>query len=107
MGGSHVSTWLRQRVLERDACRCAYCGRQGSPTIPLEVDHIIPVAAGGTNISTNLVTACKPCNQAKRDSAVEVVALPERLPTTRSRRIQHLLEVEAAFAARQSSDGPA
>ena len=30
-----------------------------------EVDHVIPVAKGGTDDPSNLVPACGPCNRAK------------------------------------------
>jgi hypothetical protein len=33
----------------------------------LHVDHIKPVAGGGTNEITNLITACATCNSGKRD----------------------------------------
>lgn len=36
------------------------------------VDHIVPVAAGGTNEPGNLVTACWRCNLSKRDSPPEL-----------------------------------
>jgi hypothetical protein len=31
----------------------------------LDVDHVIPVAQGGTNADDNLTTACRPCNVKK------------------------------------------
>lgn len=30
-----------------------------------EIDHVIPVCAGGTNDLVNLVLACEPCNRRK------------------------------------------
>jgi len=56
-----VSPSLRKRVFERDGYRCRYCGSWDS----LEVDHVHPVAAGGTNAFENLQTLCKPCNASK------------------------------------------
>ena len=44
--------------------RCAYCGRKPKQ---LTIDHVIPLAKGGSHIPENLVPACKPCNSAKRD----------------------------------------
>lgn len=59
---------LRQRfeILKRDGYRCRYCGRSGR-LVQLEVDHVIPVAAGGTDDDENLVTACGDCNLGKSD----------------------------------------
>ena len=55
---------VRFEVFKRDRFTCQYCGRM-APDIILEIDHIIPVAAGGTNDLLNLVTSCKDCNRGK------------------------------------------
>ena len=51
---------LRPAVLERDGYVCPYCGRPADT-----VDHVIPVALGGTDTLDNLVAACKRCNSRK------------------------------------------
>jgi len=57
---------LRFRILARDGFRCRYCGRPGNaPGVVLHVDHVVPVAAGGTTIEDNLLTACEECNLGK------------------------------------------
>lgn len=55
---------LRWQILERDKFTCQYCGRS-APSVPLEVDHIIPRADGGTDQPDNLVCACWSCNRGK------------------------------------------
>lgn len=55
---------LRFRVLERCGFACTYCGRK-PPWITLHVDHVVPVALGGTNDEGNLVAACWECNTGK------------------------------------------
>lgn len=55
---------LRFEVFKRDSFRCQYCGA-AAPDVLLEVDHIHPVAEGGTNEILNLLTACQPCNAGK------------------------------------------
>lgn len=55
---------VRFDVFKRDAFTCSYCGRR-PPTVVLEVDHITPVAGGGTNDIDNLTTACWDCNHGK------------------------------------------
>ena len=52
------------RIEARD--RCGYCQTQQALAYgSLEVDHIIPVTAGGTDNPENLWLACRPCNQYK------------------------------------------
>ena len=55
---------LRYEVLRRDNHTCRYCG-QSAPEVPLEVDHVIPKALGGSDDASNLVTACRRCNRGK------------------------------------------
>ena len=59
-----LSKQTRFEVFKRDAFRCQYCGRGIDETI-LEVDHITPVAEGGTNDIINLITSCRDCNRGK------------------------------------------
>lgn len=62
----HPSSMVRMRVMKRDRFQCTYCGAPGTD-VELEVDHIIPVAGGGSNHMSNLTTACRACNQQKSD----------------------------------------
>lgn len=63
---------LRFEVFKRDNFSCVYCGRNvKADSIKLECDHVVP---NGQNILSNLVTACRECNQGKKD-----VLLHERL----------------------------
>jgi HNH endonuclease len=59
---------LRYEVLLRDGKRCVCCGASVADGAVLEVDHIIPVAGGGTNELTNLQTLCFDCNRGKADA---------------------------------------
>lgn len=66
---------LRKAILERDGAKCVYCGRQEGEYAPPEtaqdallcLDHVIPVARGGTDDLANLVCACSSCNRFKSD----------------------------------------
>jgi len=40
---------------------CAYCGKQ----VALTVDHVVPLASGGSNNIENIVPACLSCNCSK------------------------------------------
>ncbi len=56
-----VSKELRQAVFDRDGGRCLKCGTNEG----LSLDHIKPLADGGTNEECNLQTLCKSCNSSK------------------------------------------
>jgi hypothetical protein len=68
-----LPTTVRFQVLQASGFRCHYCGRgpNSTPPVELEVDHIVPVAAGGTNDRGNLQAACRDCNRGK--SATEIL----------------------------------
>lgn len=53
--------YVARRVYGRDGHRCRICGS----TVNLTVDHIIPLARGGTNDLDNLQTLCRSCNSRK------------------------------------------
>ena len=61
-----ISKKIRFEVFKRDSFQCQYCGKS-SPDVVLNVDHIKPVAKGGDNDITNLITACFDCNAGKSD----------------------------------------
>jgi hypothetical protein len=62
-----VSKRTRYEVLRRDNHACRYCGC-AAPDAVLTVDHVIPVALGGSDKPDNLVAACKDCNAGKAAS---------------------------------------
>ena len=53
---------LREYLLEKWNRTCAYCGAKD---VPLQVEHIVAKANGGSNRVSNLCLACEPCNQKK------------------------------------------
>lgn len=63
-GRQPIPRKLRHEVFKRDGYRCRECGASKNETI-LEIDHIIPVAKGGTNDINNLQTLCRECNRMK------------------------------------------
>lgn len=70
-----VSPTQRKTVLERDGYKCRICGisRQYlDDKVPglgeylrLEIDHIVPIAQGGTSDESNLQCLCWRCNSLK------------------------------------------
>ena len=53
---------LREYLLEKWGRACTYCGKEN---IPLQIEHIVPRAKGGSNRTSNLCLACEKCNIAK------------------------------------------
>jgi 5-methylcytosine-specific restriction enzyme A len=51
---------LRDQILARDRWTCRRCGERAS-----HIDHITPIAAGGTDHPANLQALCGVCNLAK------------------------------------------
>lgn len=90
-----LSVRVRFEVFKRDRFTCQYCGKT-PPDVLLEVDHIIPKAAGGGDEITNLTTACWDCNHGKSDRLLEEGTQPvvgrEVVDTLRER-----LEQAAAY----------
>tara|TARA_R110001599_G_scaffold84889_3_gene228291 strand:+ start:1099 stop:1599 length:501 start_codon:yes stop_codon:yes gene_type:complete len=77
----------RKNILVRDENRCQYCNNLFREA-ELTVDHVIPRSKSGKNVWNNVVAACKPCNQKKRDFLVEnapvsLIRLPKK-PSYRS-----------------------
>jgi 5-methylcytosine-specific restriction protein A len=44
---------------------CHYCGQKFAPK-ELTMDHVVPVARGGTSSPGNVVPSCKDCNSKKK-----------------------------------------
>lgn len=72
----NISQKSIKKIFERDGIKCSYCGielthkvLQGETDWRLKnyatVDHIIPLAQGGTNKLSNLTMACRSCNRQK------------------------------------------
>lgn len=53
---------LREYLLEKWGRHCAYCGAKD---VPLQVEHLLCRARGGSNRVSNLTLACEPCNDKK------------------------------------------
>ena len=73
-----ISPTQRKAVLERDDCTCQICGisrKYLDDMVPglgeysrLEIDHIVPIARGGTSDTSNLQCLCCRCNAKKGSS---------------------------------------
>ena len=57
-------------LFRRDAYLCMYCGEH-FPDHDLSRDHVTPLSLGGLDVWTNVVTACRRCNNHKASSTPE------------------------------------
>ena len=64
--GKQRVKFSRANVLARDGYRCQYCG-VALPAGELTYDHVVPRSRGGKTVWENIVMACWPCNDGKRD----------------------------------------
>ncbi len=64
---------VREYLLEKFQRTCVYCGAQG---VPLEIDHLLPKARGGSNRASNLTVACHLCNQRKGQQTAAEFGFP-------------------------------
>lgn len=65
---TRVSKRLRYEILRRDNHTCRYCGAKAADA-KMTVDHVTPIALGGTTEPANLVTACADCNAGKSSTS--------------------------------------
>lgn len=56
---------LRERILRRDNGLCLDCRAAGRVRLACEVDHNVPLYAGGTDDEDNLRSLCASCHEAK------------------------------------------
>jgi 5-methylcytosine-specific restriction endonuclease McrA len=72
---------LNNRTLfRRDANLCMYCATR-FPGSELTRDHVRPISRGGTDSWTNVVTACRRCNNHKggrtpEEASMQLIAIP-------------------------------
>lgn len=66
MSRTHISAALRSQVRRDSHARCGYChSPEAFLGMPLDIDHLIPEAAGGPTVRENLWLACSRCNDFK------------------------------------------
>jgi hypothetical protein len=62
---AYISNALRQSVAARAQGLCEYCQTAQTIVVEMELDHIVPEAAGGATEADNLCLACISCNTFK------------------------------------------
>ena len=56
------SPWWKRKLA---AGTCYYCNAK-VPAKLLTMDHLVPIVRGGKSVKSNIVTACKTCNNKKK-----------------------------------------
>jgi 5-methylcytosine-specific restriction endonuclease McrA len=86
---------IRARFEQFGNC-CAYCGS----TENLQIEHLVPIARGGTHVLGNILPACRRCNYSKkaRDAETWYRAQPW-FSETRWRRIRQVLGIGRGHSA--------
>lgn len=86
-----VTKRTRFEVLRRDNYTCRYCR---STEEKLTIDHVTPVALGGSDDPSNLVAACKDCNAGKSSASPDAVTVAE----VNADALRHAELIQAAYA---------
>ncbi len=100
---SRVPARVRVQVFARDGFTCVYC-RNPALVLALNIDHVIPVSAGGSDGMDNLVTACAACN--RRKAATIHPAFWDR-PDVQAAMARRLVKCMCPACGRGLSDGGA
>ncbi|HEX7026077.1 MAG TPA: HNH endonuclease [Gammaproteobacteria bacterium] len=77
---SYVPPLSNETLFNRDAYLCLYCGERFRHS-QLSRDHVTPISRGGEDCWSNVVTACKRCNNHKagrtpEQAGMELLAVP-------------------------------
>lgn len=67
--GALQGSEVREYLLEKWGRMCMYCN---TPNVPLQIEHILARANGGSDRASNLGLACEPCNRRKGKLLIEV-----------------------------------
>ncbi len=101
---------LRERVRQRAAARCEYCGKpELASAYPHHIEHIIARKHGGSSDQANLAWACFQCNVAKGTDIASYdtetgTLTPLYNPRTQSWS-EHFELIDAAIVARHRWGG--
>lgn len=75
----------RRNILRKTDGHCAYCGCKLKYN-EMQIDHIVPIHAGGEDNEYNMLPACKSCNHYKGGSSLETFRkFVEKMPDTLKR----------------------
>lgn len=85
----------RQSIKEKWNYQCAYCGSEENLTL----DHIIPRSKGGSDKVTNVLCACKECNNLKGHQMWSEWYLKQSFFTTE--RLSNIIQWQNQFSNKE------
>jgi 5-methylcytosine-specific restriction endonuclease McrA len=90
---------VREYLLEKWDRKCSYCDVKD---VPLQIEHIVPKAKGGSNRISNLCLACEKCNLKKGTQDIEkfLAKKPEVLKRIKSQSKRLLKDAAAVNSTR-------
>ncbi|MDJ0589311.1 MAG: RNA-guided endonuclease IscB [Pleurocapsa sp. MO_226.B13] len=90
---------VREYLLEKWGRACTYCSKEN---VPLQIDHIVAKACGGSDRVSNLCLACQKCNQKKGKLSIEqfLASKPSLFSTILARASKPLRDAAAVNATR-------
>jgi 5-methylcytosine-specific restriction endonuclease McrA len=79
-GAGYTPPLNNQTLFRRDAYLCLYCGARFTYSL-LSRDHVTPFSRGGLDMWSNVVSACRRCNNAKasrtpEQAGMQLLAVP-------------------------------
>jgi 5-methylcytosine-specific restriction endonuclease McrA len=97
--GTLFEAEIKEYLLAKWQHQCAYCLASNTR---LEIDHVHPRSKGGGNRISNLVIACRACNEAKADQPIETFLAdrPEVLARIQRQRKAPLVDAAAVNSTR-------
>lgn len=63
--GTSTERAKRRRVMLAAEPLCRHCARLGRVTVAVDLDHIVPLAAGGSDAMDNIQPLCRACHVKK------------------------------------------
>jgi 5-methylcytosine-specific restriction endonuclease McrA len=62
----YISNALKEKIRQEAKFRCGYCLRSELLIgMPMEFEHLVPLALGGQTVEENLWLSCRRCNEFK------------------------------------------
>jgi 5-methylcytosine-specific restriction endonuclease McrA len=80
---THYWPRTREQIIDRDGKKCVKCGKTNCSFV---VDHITPIAVGGSEWDkNNMQTLCLTCNKQKTAKDMKIIAIERKISLSQVR----------------------